>query len=289
MTMKRLINKDEVNVIVHGGCFHADDVACVALLKLLHKNVNVSRKFKVDIDSEEADYVLDIGRVDKVSDTQVFLDHHQGPEIIDSTQVKHCAFSKLVEHMMDPDDAMFNKYFMNTLVLPIAAQDNGQNYSEFGLVPSPLTFVNAMGLSWKDDQKLNDQRFGEVVNMAMMVIKNIIKTIEDKIEAVDEVTAAIRKMEGGVLVLDRYLPWVDNIIEYNNGDPKVQLVVYPSNRGGYNIQVVPKKGGSFESWLKIPEEVINFEGCSGQAHGAFAFFDTMENAVAAAKQLVKNA
>ena len=289
MTMKRLINKDEVNVIVHGGCFHADDVACVALLKLLHKNVNVSRKFKVDIDSEEADYVLDIGRVDKVSDTQVFLDHHQGPEIIDSTQVKHCAFSKLVEHMMDPDDAMFNKYFMNTLVLPIAAQDNGQNGSDFGLVPSPLTFVNAMGLSWKDDQKLNDQRFGEVVNMAMMVIKNIIKTIEDKIEAVDEVTAAIRKMEGGVLVLDRYLPWVDNIIEYNNGDPKVQLVVYPSNRGGYNIQVVPKKGGSFESWLKIPEEVINFEGCSGQAHGAFAFFDTMENAVAAAKQLVKNA
>ena len=122
--------------------------------------------------------------------------------------------------------------------------------------------------------------------MAMMVIKNIIKTIEDKIEAVDEVTAAIRKMEDGILVLNRYLPWVDSVIEYNNGDSKVQLVVYPSNRGGYNIQVVPKRSGSFESWLKIPESIVAFEGCNGQAHGAFAFFDTMENAVAAAKQLV---
>ena len=286
---KKLINKNEVNVVVHGGCFHADDVACIALLKLVHNEVNVIRKFKVDVDTETADYILDIGRVDKVTENQVILDHHQTPELIEGTEVKHCAFSKLTERMIDPDNILFKKHLYNALVLPVAAQDNGQNYSEFGLVPSPLTFVNAMGLSWKDDQKLNDQRFGEVVNMAMMVIKNIIKTIEDKIEAVDEVTAAIRKMEGGVLVLDRYLPWVDSVIEYNNGEPKVKLVIYPSNRGGFNIQVVPIKGGSFESWLKIPEEVTNFEGCSGQAHGAFAFFDNLDNAVAAARKIVKNA
>ena len=286
---KKLIEKENVNVVIHGGCFHSDDVACVALLKLLHKNVNVIRKFKVDVDTEIADYILDIGRVDKVTENQVILDHHQAPELIDGTDVKHCAFSKLVERMIDPSDQLFKKHLYNALVLPVAAQDNGQNYSEFGLVPSPLTFVNAMGLSWKDDQKLNDQRFGEVVNMAMMVIKNIIKTIEDKIEAVDEVTAAIRKMEGGVLVLDRYLPWVESVIEYNNGEPKVKLVIYPSNRGGFNIQVVPIKGGSFESWLKIPEEVANLEGCSGQAHGAFAFFDSVEHAVEAARKIVKNA
>ena len=285
---KKLINKNEVNVVVHGGCFHADDIACVALLKLLHKNVNVSRKFKVDPDSETADYILDIGRMDKITENQVFLDHHQDPEIISGTEIKHCAFSKLVEHMLDADD-VFRKHLFNALVLPISAQDNGQNGAELGLMPSPLTFVNAMTLSWKDDQKLSDQRFNEVVDMAMVVIKNIIKTIEDKIEAVDEVTAAIRKMEGGVLVLDRYLPWVDSVIEYNNGEPKVKLVIYPSNRGGFNIQVVPIKGGSFESWLKIPEEVANLEGCSGQAHGAFAFFDSVEHAVEAARKIVKDA
>lgn len=185
MTMKRLINKDNVTAVVHGGCFHADDVACIALLKLIHNEVNVVRKFKVDVDTETADYILDIGKMDKVDETQVILDHHQGPELINGTEIRHCAFSKLVGRMMDPDDAMFNKYFMNTLVLPIAAQDNGQNGSDFGLFPSPLSFVNSMCLSWKDDQRLGDKRFSEVVDMAMVVIENIIKNIEDKVEAIN--------------------------------------------------------------------------------------------------------
>lgn len=53
------------------------------------------------------------------------------------------------------------------------------------------------------------------------------------------------------------------------------------------MQVVPKKIGSFESWLKIPDGIIDSEGCRGQAHGAFAFFDSVEHAVEAAKKLIK--
>ena len=285
--MKKIINKDNVNVVIHGGCFHGDDVACVALLKLMHKKVNVIRKFKVDIESENADYILDIGRVDKVTDSQVILDHHQGPEMIGNTQVKHCAFSKLVERMIDPDDALFNKYFMNTLVLPIAAQDNGQNGSDFGLFPSPLSFVNSMGLSWKDDQKLSDQRFDEVVEMATKIIKNIIKNIEDKVEAISEVTYSINRAEGGIMTMNRFIPWTDTVVEYNSGFPKIKLVIFPNNRGEVTMQVVPKKIGSFDSWLKIPEGIIDSEGCSGQAHGAFAFFDNIDNAISAARNLIK--
>lgn len=287
MTMKRLINKDNVTVVVHGGCFHADDVACVALLKLIHNEVNVVRKFKVDVDTETADYILDIGKMDKVDETQVILDHHQGPELINGTEIRHCAFSKLVERMMDHDDAMFNKYFMNTLVLPIAAQDNGQNGSDFGLFPSPLSVVNSMCLSWKDDQRLCDKRFSEVVDMAMVVIKNIIKNIEDKVEAINEVTYSINRAEGDVMTLNRFMPWTDTVIDHNDGFPKIKLVIFPNNRGGVTMQVVPKKVGSFESWLKIPEGIIDSEGCSGQAHGAFAFFDSVEHAVEAAKKLIK--
>ena len=284
--MKKIINKDNINVVVHGGCFHADDVACVALLKIMHKEVNVSRKFKVDPESENADFVLDIGRMDKVTEDQVFLDHHQGVELIDGTEVKHCAFSKLVDLMIDPNEKLFKKHLFNMLVLPVAAQDNGQNGSELGLFPSPLTFVNAMGLSWKDDQRLSDQRFAEVVEMAVVVIKNIIKTIKDKIEAINGVNHALNRAEGGVMTLSRFLPWTDTVVEYNDGFPKIKLVVFPNNRGGVTLQVVPKKIGSFESWLKIPEGIIDFEGCTGQAHGAFAFFDHMDDAIAAGRKLI---
>ena len=283
---KKLINKNEVNVVVHGGCFHADDVACIALLKLVYNKVNVVRKFKVDPDSETADYILDIGRMDKITENQVFLDHHQAPEIIDNTQVKHCAFSKLVERMLDADDVVFRKYLFNALVLPISAQDNGQNGAELGLMPSPLTFVNAMTLSWKDDQKLSDQRFNEVVDMAMVVIKNIIKNVKDKVEAISEVTYALNRAERGIMTLSRFLPWTDTVVEYNDGFPKIKLVIFPNNRGEVTMQVVPKKIGSFESWLKIPESIVAFEGCSGQAHGAFAFFDSVEHAVEAAQKIV---
>ena len=287
MTMKRLINKDEVNVIVHGGCFHGDDIACVALLKLVHKKVNVTRKFKIDPATESADYILDIGRLDRITDTQVFLDHHQGPELITGTEVKHCAFSKLVDHMIDPEAVLFKKYLFSTLVLPVAAQDNGQNGAELELMSSPLTFVNAMTLSWKDDQKLSDQRFNEVVDMAMVVIKNIIKNVKDKVEAISEVTYALNRAEGGIMTLSRFLPWTDTVVEHNDGFPKIKLVVFPNNRGGVTLQVVPKKIGSFESWLKIPEGIIDFEGCTGQAHGAFAFFDHMDDAIAAGRKLIK--
>ena len=287
MTMKRLINKDFVNIVVHGGCFHADDIACVALLKLVHNEVNVVRKFKVDVDTETADYILDIGRMDKVTVSQVILDHHQDPELIDDTQVKHCAFSKLVERMIDPDDKLFKKYLYSTLVLPIAAQDNGQNGADLGLLPSPLSFVNAMGLSWKDNQKLADNRFNEVVEIAKVVISNIIKNIEDKIEAINEITYAISRSEGGVMTLSRFLPWTDTVIEHNGEFPRIKLVIFPNNRGGVTMQVVPKKVGSFESWIKIPEGIVDFEGCTGQAHGAFAFFDFMDDAIAAGRKLIK--
>ena len=284
---KKLIEKENVNVVIHGGCFHADDVACIALLKLVYNEVNVVRKFKVDPDSETADYILDIGRMDKITENQVFLDHHQAPEIISGTEVKHCAFSKLVDRMTE--DTLFKRFLFKTLVLPISAQDNGQNGAELGLMPNPLSFVDSMFLSWKDDKKLSDQRFNEVAEMAMVVIRNIVKCINDKVEAITIVTAATEKAEDGIMIMDQFLPWVDTVVDYNAGLPKIQLVVFPNNRGEITMQVIPKKAGSFESWVKIPESIVAFEGCIGQAHGAFAFFDTMDNALDAAKQIVKNA
>lgn len=291
--LKRLIDKDEVTVVVHSGTFHGDDVACVALLKCVHKTVNIVRKFKVDNPlEEEADYVLDIGKVDSVTENKVCLDHHQGKEEIPGTEIYHCAFSKLVEHMIDHKNShrLFNKYLLDELVLPIAAQDNGQDYSKFGLVPSPLTFVSSLKLNWEEDQNvLGYSRFNIAVDMAKTVIVTILENIDAKVKAYKFIKEAIDKGEDGVVVFDRYLPWLETVVEHNNGEPKVKLVVYPNNRNGISIQVVPKKIGSFDSWLKIPEDVTKFEGCTGSAHGAFVFFDSIENAKKAAKEIIATA
>lgn len=287
---KRLIDKDNVTVVVHGGSFHGDDVACVALLELVHEEVNVIRKFKVDPETETADYILDIGKLDKVTDTQVFLDHHQGPELIPGTEIKHCAFSKLALRMLDNNaHRLFRKYLLDELILPIAAQDNGQDYAKYGLLPSPLTFVSSMKLNWRSDQSFSDYRFKLSASMATTIFEVAIDNIAAKVEAYNLVNTAIQKADSGVMVLDKYLPWTETVVEYNEGTPKIQLVVYPNNRAGISIQVVPMKVGSFDSWLRIPDDVANYAGCTGSAHGAYAFFDSIENATAAAKDIVKKA
>ena len=89
------------------------------------------------------------------------------------------------------------------------------------------------------------------------------------------------------MTLSRFLPWTDTVIEHNGEFPRIKLVIFPNNRGGVTMQVVPKKVGSFESWIKIPEGIVDFEGCTGQAHGAFAFFDHMDDAIAAGRKLIK--
>ena len=52
------------------------------------------------------------------------------------------------------------------------------------------------------------------------------------------------------------------------------------------IQVVPQEAGSFASWVSIPESVKNAEGFIFTAHGAFAGFNTCEQAVSAAKMVL---
>ena len=67
--MKKIINKNEVVVAVHGGEFHADDAACCALLQLTYgtENVSVKREFKIE-STKGLDFILDIGQIDEVSD-----------------------------------------------------------------------------------------------------------------------------------------------------------------------------------------------------------------------------
>ena len=195
---KKIINKKTIIVIMNGGPFHVDEVACVALLKLVYKEVIVIRKSKVDLEIEDADYNLGIGGINRVSDTQVVLDQHHSLELIDGTQIKHCTFSKLIEYMLDNPDPLFKKYLMNELILPVSFQENGQNCYEFGLISSPLGFVNAMRLSWKDDKKLSDYRFSEVVEIATKVIEIILKNIKDDVEAYNIAKKAIKKAKRNI-------------------------------------------------------------------------------------------
>ena len=69
-TTAAVINK----IIVHGGVFHADDVFCVALARIINPDCEVDRVFKipdgVDVNATSGTVVADIG--------DGIFDHHHG-------------------------------------------------------------------------------------------------------------------------------------------------------------------------------------------------------------------
>lgn len=290
--MKKLINKNSVVVTVHGGQFHADDAMCVALLQIGygHENVAVRRAFKIE-EGDDSDYILDIGREDSVSEDQIRLDHHQSDKGIltqvNGTDVPHCAASKLALFMFEDESENFRTAFLREVLVPLAAQDNGVDLGN-EIRSNPFNFVHVLNGTWNENGSpaAQDDRFAQAVNLVREVLDRIITHIRAKEEAESIVRDAIANSSNGVIVLPRFAPWQEVVIAANNGVATWQLVCHPSNRGGYNLQVVPKKNGSFASWISIPETVGGLEGHIFHAHGAFAGFDTVEHALAAAKEII---
>ena len=300
--MKKIINKNSVVVAVHAGAFHADDAACVALLQLVYgaENVFVRREFKIESD-EELDFVLDIGQIDEIREDLVRLDHHpasgkqEDKGVLttvkngngDDVDIPHCAFTKLAQLVWEDESQEVQDELLQTILVPLAMQDNGIEVSGFTPRTFPFPFVHAFNGAWDEEGSPAAQydRFMQAVAIVRQVLDRIVIRARSKFAAAEIVNKAISNSKDGIVVLPRFAPWQDYVLAAN-GNPTWRLVVFPSNRGGYMLQVVPKEAGSFASWVSIPESVKNAEGFIFTAHGAFAGFNTCEQALVAAKMIL---
>lgn len=301
--MKKLINKNNVVVAVHAGEFHADDTACCALLQLTYGvgNVNIKREFKIE-STDGLDFILDVGQIDEIREDLIRLDHHPASgkqedkgvlttvkngngEII---PIPHCAFTKLAQLVWEDESQEVQNELLQTVLVPLAMQDNGIEVSGYAPRAFPFPFVHAFNGAWDEDgaPMMQYERFMQAVDIVRQVLERIIIRTHSKFAAASIINDAIANSKDGIVVLPRFAPWQDYVLAANDGQPTWRLVVFPSNRGGYMIQVVPKEAGSFASWVNIPESVKNAEGFVFIAHGAFAGFNTCEQALVAAKMIL---
>lgn len=301
--MKKIINKNEVVVAVHGGEFHADDAACCALLQLTYgtENVSVKREFKIE-STKGLDFILDIGQIDEVSDNLVRLDHHpasgrqEDKGVLttvkdgsgEDVSIPHCAFTKLAQLVWEDESQEVQDELLQVILIPLAMQDNGIEVSGYAPRAFPFPFVHPFNGAWDEDgsPKAQYERFMQAVDIVRQVLERIIIRTHSKFAAAEIVSTAISDSKDGVVVLPRFAPWQDYVLAANDGNPTWKLVLFPSNRGGFMLQVVPKEAGSFASWVNIPESVEDCEGFVFTAHGAFAGFDTCEQALVAAKMIL---
>lgn len=225
----------------HGGTFHADDVFSAALLRILNPDIVIERGFKVPDNFDGI--VFDIGGGK--------YDHHETPRDVRIGGVPYAAFGKLWAvygpQLVGPDQA---KWLDETFIQPLDSTDNGG-------APNPLsTVIAGMNPLWNQDEDQN-ACFRRAVDLTYQMLTRQIEGCESR-EAAASVAERAIMQKGEIAVLERFAPIMNRLI----GSGKAFLV-FPSNRGDWNAQVVPAILNSRvptipfpERWWGAPEEQL---------------------------------
>lgn len=256
------VTKDinRANCITHSGTFHADEVFATVLLSLVLDNINILRINEVDeskIYKEAIIYDVGLGE----------LDHHQaGGNGKRNNGISYAACGliwkkygiRILENIgisSDNIDYLFNKIDKN-LIQFIDANDNGITPSiktDYKYI-SLASIIASFNPNWDEDVDA-DIRFMDAINLAKIVVRNEFESEISKLKAKSKVENAINCSENNIMILDEFMPWKEFILESNLNKAKdILYVVFPSNRGGYNVYAVPKEEGSFENRKSFPKE-----------------------------------
>lgn len=258
----------------HGSKFHSDDVFATAFLRILNPQIKVQRGFEVP---EKFDgIVYDIGRGR--------FDHHQVDKEIRENGCPYAAFGLVwreygADCVGEEEAARFDEKFIQ----PLDLSDNT------GCSNVLAEIIDEFNPSW-DSKESYDDCFWRAVDFAEQILRNRFAAIAGVNRAKELVQQAMQDGDGEILVLSQYAPWKEAVV-----GSSYQLVVYPSNRGGFSVQGVPVRQGDNKLVCSLPEEWWGREAAelpeiSGiktlrfcHATGFMAAADTQDDAVQAAK------
>ena len=284
--MKITITQDpkRANAVTHTGIFHADEVfATVILANLfevrLYRTYTPSRE-ALELDPEAIMY--DLGGV--YDPEKLIFDHHQNEKEYRDPDYQRLPFASAgliwrhygkatISNMGidDPEAVDFIHGDLDaSLFRGIDAVDNCVNPS-FDMLYNPMTIsgiIASCNPTWDYEGDATD-KFFEAIKIANDVFSRLVNNSYSKFKARKIVEKGIAESENHVMVLDRYVPWSGAI--FNSEQEKandIWYVIFPSIRGGYNVQCVPERSGSFEqrhpipaSWRMNPEGTL-VHGCT---------------------------
>ena len=251
----------QATVITHGGIFHADEVFATVILSKVLGDLTVLRIFKVPENLNPNAIVYDVGLGE--------FDHHQkGGNGTRENGVPYASAGLLwrkyglqvVRASCNPGEVF--EMIDCDLIQGIDAVDNGvmPGVDYTAKVLSVSNVISGFNPRW-DDRTDPDEAFLKAVEFASTNFENIFADANSKAKAKGIVEEAIKKSEGNIMILDRFVPWQEGIFDSDN--PKAQhinYVIFPSNRGGYNWQCVPLSPGSFAQRKPVPSEWKGLNG-----------------------------
>lgn len=251
-------NIKEADLVTHSGTFHSDEVFSTVILK----NILDKEPIKIcrisEIKEATDSFIYDIGGGK--------YDHHQpGGNGQRKNGVKYSSFGLIwkdfgkvfLEKIGVENISQVWEKIDKKIVQTIDATDNGQfsiiNKFDFEIVTIP-NLISVYNSNWDEEEK-QDIFFLQAVEFAENILIKIIIDEDSKEKAKILIETAIEESENQIIILEKFLPWKECLLQSTNPKAKdILFVIFPSNREGYNICTVPKELGSFESKKLFPIE-----------------------------------
>lgn len=245
-------------VAVHNGSHHADDVFCIAALKIIEPTIKVIRTRDAE-ELKQADFRVDVGF--KYEPATGDYDHHQG------SFNEHHASPNKNKYAVGPKMAGFGlimrhygrdviiaalkergytydfnqleyvyKNLDTRLVSPLDAFDNGEQrlyYMDSGAyrMPSIIKFIQNYNVNtWMEDTD-SMEAFMQAVSVAQAYLKQEITRLYGVAMAIPLVAEKIKDCRNGILVLEQYLPWAAAFSVRPELTGDIKMVVFPSVDG----------------------------------------------------------
>ena len=212
----------------HSGVFHANDVFASALLKILNPAISIERGPSVPDDYEGIVFDIGLGA----------FDHHQSNKRLRKNGSPYAAFGLLWERygtrLLDLEDA---QSFDTEFIEPLDAADNNSNMIDKGTI-SLTELVSDFNPRPPAEPKEYDKAFNEAVEWAKDILSRRILRIQKKREDYVYTRNRMDSSTGSVLVLDRHAAWQQAVVDDDSRN--FDYVIYPSARGGFNVQSVPE-------------------------------------------------
>lgn len=282
--MKRIKTKEDFMKIkklyTHGGVFHADEVFSTSLINIVRARYGLpcifpERGFKPPMDDETC-LVYDIG--------YGTYDHHQKDAECRPNGDKYAAFGLLwrdLAPLLGLSEEEIS-YVDNILVKEIDLTDNYGTQKYPNLLSCQISKIN---VNWNEDDAWQQVRFLDAVSIATTLLYANIRTARSKFLAKSLVMDKVEEAKDSkIIILDEFMPWLDFVLE---SDSDAKFCIFPSNRGGYNIQCIPisKEDGAFRCPFKTEyygqrDRNILPEGATFcHASGFLMAVDTLDNAI----------
>lgn len=246
-------NIEEANAITHSGKFHIDDVFSTVFLINFFENIKLIRLPSLSDTQKNKDKIIyDIGKGE--------FDHHQVDALKRKNGITYSSFGLLWKRYgrdflkkINCEDIEFAwNRFDEKFVITIDKIDNSQIEKGTSKIYSVADIISRFNPEWNSKENEN-KAFKEAVYFANVIFNNEIRNILAIVEANKKLKQLYPKLKEKYIILDRYIPYKDFIIE-NDKNNIVKFIIYPSKRYGYEVRTILDRELFPLKWHKLNQK-----------------------------------